>query len=146
MVSLDNFINYLASFFTSLGTIIARPNALTAIATTKPQGKASPVTGKPTLPAPALTTMANCEGSNKSKVRSVLFFGLSSLLLIYVIVPFCFYLAKKMDRKKFLILSYTICAIVLFDEFYNLIFARMLSLPRASSIYKKLGFHYLYFK
>lgn len=79
-------------------------------------------------------------------LRSVLFFGLSSLLLIYVIVPFCFYLAKKMDRKKFLILSYTICAIVLFDEFYNLIFARMLSLPRASSIYKKLGFHYLYFK
>ena len=78
-------------------------------------------------------------------LRSVLFFGLSSLLLIYIIVPFCFYLAKKMDRKKFLILSYTLCAIFLFDELYNLLFARILSLPRASDVYKKLGFRYLYF-
>ena len=79
-------------------------------------------------------------------LRSVLFFAISGLLLIYVIVPFCFKLAKKMDRKKFLILSYTLCFIFLFDEFYNLLFARILSLPRASTIYKKLGFHYLYFK
>ena len=79
-------------------------------------------------------------------LRSVLFFGISSLILIYIIVPFCFSLAQKMNRKKFLILSYTLCAIFLFDEFYNLLFARILSLPRASTIYKKLGFHYLYFK
>lgn len=79
-------------------------------------------------------------------LRSVLFFGISGLLLIYLIVPLCFYLAKKMNRKKFLIISYTLCAIFLFDEFYNLLFARILSLPRASTIYKKLGFHYLYFK
>ena len=79
-------------------------------------------------------------------LRSVLFFGISSLILIYLIVPFCFSLAQKMNRKKFLILSYTLCAIFLFDEFYNLLFARILSLPRASTIYKKLGFHYLYFK
>ena len=79
-------------------------------------------------------------------LRSVLVFGLSSLLLMYIIVPFCFYLAKKMDRKKFLIISYTLCTIFLFDELYNLLFARILSLPRASTIYKKIGFHYLYFK
>ena len=78
-------------------------------------------------------------------LRSVLVFGFSSLLLIYIIVPFCFYLAKRMDKKKFLILSYTLCAIFLFDELYNLLFARILSLPRASAIYKELGFHYLYF-
>lgn len=78
-------------------------------------------------------------------LRSVLIFGISSLLLIYVIVPFCFYLAKKMNRKKFLILSYSLCAIFLFDEFYNLIFARVLSLPRASDIYKSLGFSYMNF-
>ena len=78
-------------------------------------------------------------------IRSVLVFGISSLLLMYLIVPFCFYLAKKMDKKKFLILSYTICAIFLFDELYNLIFARIFSLPRASEIYKSLGFNYLYF-
>lgn len=78
-------------------------------------------------------------------LRSVLIFGISSLLLIYVIVPFCFYLAKKMNRKKFLILCYSLCAIFLFDEFYNLIFARLLSLPRASDIYKSLGFSYMNF-
>lgn len=78
-------------------------------------------------------------------LRSVLVFGLSALLLMYLIVPFCFYLAKKMPKKVFLILSYTICAIFLFDELYNLIFANFLNLPRASEVYKELGFKYLYF-
>ena len=79
-------------------------------------------------------------------IRSVLIFGISSLLLIYLIVPFCFYLAKKMKKKNFLIISYTLCAIILFDEIYNLVFTRIFSLPKASLIYKKLGFNYLYFK
>ena len=78
-------------------------------------------------------------------IRSVLVFGISALLLMYIIVPFCFYLAKKMPKKVFLILSYTICGIFLFDELYNLIFANLLNLPRASEIYKELGFKYLYF-
>ena len=78
-------------------------------------------------------------------LRSVLVFGLSALLLMYLIVPFCFYLAKKMPKKAFLILSYTICAIFLFDELYNLIFANFLNLPRASEVYKELGFKFLYF-
>ena len=78
-------------------------------------------------------------------LRSVLVFGISALLLMYIVVPFCFYLAKKMPRKVFLILSYTICAIFLFDELYNLIFANLLNLPRASEVYKSLGFKYLYF-
>ena len=78
-------------------------------------------------------------------LRSVLVFGLSALLLTYLIVPLCFYLAKKMPKKAFLILSYTICAVFLFDELYNLIFANLLNLPRASEIYKELGFKYLYF-
>ena len=78
-------------------------------------------------------------------LRSVLFFGFSSLLLIYLIVPLCFYLAKKMKKKIFLIITIGLCSIFLFDELYNLIFARILSLPRASDIYKSLGFHYIYF-
>lgn len=78
-------------------------------------------------------------------LRSVLFFGFSSLLLIYLIVPLCFYLAKKMNKKAFLIITIGLCSIFLFDELYNLIFARILSLPRASDIYKSLGFHYIYF-
>lgn len=78
--------------------------------------------------------------------RSAFFFGISSLLLIYVIVPFCFNLAKKMNKKTFMIMSITLCSIILFDEFYNLIFARLLKLPRAYDIYKKIGFNYVHFK
>lgn len=79
-------------------------------------------------------------------LRSILFFGISSLLLIYVIVPFCFYLASKLNKKTFLIISISLCAIILLDEIYNLVIARALCLPRASDIYKKLGFNYLSFK
>lgn len=78
-------------------------------------------------------------------LRSVLFFGVSSLLLIYGIVPFCFFLACKMNRKIFLIVSFSLCSIILFDEVYNLLIARIFELPRASDIYKQIGFHYMKF-
>ncbi len=78
-------------------------------------------------------------------LRSVLFFGLSSLILIYIIVPFCFYLAKKMNKKLFLIISISLCSIILLDEIYNLAIARIFDLPRASTVYKELGFHYVKF-
>lgn len=78
-------------------------------------------------------------------LRSVLFFGLSSLLLMYIIIPFCFYLAKKVDKRVFLTVSISLCSIILFDEFYNLLFARILNLPRARDIYTKIGFHYVNF-
>lgn len=79
-------------------------------------------------------------------LRSVTFFGLSSLLLMYIIVPLCFYLAKKTNKKTFVIISITLCSIILFDEFYNLLFARLFNLPRASDIYSSLGFNYMKFK
>ena len=79
-------------------------------------------------------------------LRSATFFGLSSLLLIYGIIPFCFFLASKMNKKTFLIMSFTLCSIILIDEFYNLLFARLFHLPRASTIYKKLGIPYVSFK
>lgn len=78
-------------------------------------------------------------------LRSALFFGLSGLILIYVIVPLCFFLAKKLNRRIFLVLSIGLCSIILIDEFYNLLFARIFHLPRASTIYKMLGFHYMNF-
>lgn len=78
-------------------------------------------------------------------LRSVLFFGLSSLLLIYVIVPFCFLLAKKMNKRIFLVVSISLCSLIMADELYNLSIARMFDLPRASDIYKQLGFNYMNF-
>ena len=78
-------------------------------------------------------------------LRSVLFFGLSSLLLIYGIVPMCISLSQKLDRKTFLIISFSLCFIFLADELYNLIIAKLFSLPRASDVYKSIGFKYMEF-
>ena len=79
-------------------------------------------------------------------LRSVLVFGLSALMLIYLVVPLIFMLAKKMNKKTFMILSISLFSIFIFDELYNLIFARLLSLPRSTNIYKSLGMKYIYFK
>lgn len=76
-------------------------------------------------------------------LRSVMFFGLSSLLLMYVIVPFCFHVANKSNKKVFLIATITICSIFLADEFYNLIFTKLFNLPNAIKIYKSIGIHYM---
>ena len=78
-------------------------------------------------------------------LRSVLFFGLSSLLLIYVIVPFCFLLAKKINKKIFIIVSITLCSLIMIDEVYNLSIAKIFDLPRASDVYKQMGFNYMNF-
>lgn len=79
-------------------------------------------------------------------IRSVLIFGIFSLILMYIVLPICFSIAKKMKKKHFLILSYSLCTIFLIDEIYNLVLTKMFSLPKASSIYQKLGLPYLYFK
>lgn len=79
-------------------------------------------------------------------LRSVLFFGASSLLLMYGIIPFCYYIASKLNRKTFIIISIVICGLFLFDELYNLVFARIFDLQRASDIYKQIGFKYVSFK
>ncbi len=78
-------------------------------------------------------------------LRSVLFFGLSSLLLIYGILPLLFFLAKKMNPKVFLFISFSLFGIVFFDEIYNLILARIFQTPRASDVYKQIGFQYVHF-
>ena len=78
-------------------------------------------------------------------LRSVLVFGISSLILMYIVVPGCFYLAKRLDKKLFVTISFTLCFIILIDEFYNLLFARILKLPRARNIYTKLGMKYVKF-
>lgn len=78
-------------------------------------------------------------------LRSVLFFGLSSLMLIYLIIPVCFYIARRFNRKVFIILSILVCSIFIIDEGYNLLVARALNLPRASYVYKQIGLQYMDF-
>ena len=80
-------------------------------------------------------------------LRSVSFFGISALFLMYGMLPFCIYLSKKINKKLFLTISILLCSIFLFDELYNLIFSRILQLPRATDIYKNLGIKYMdYYK
>lgn len=78
-------------------------------------------------------------------LRSVLFFGLSALFLMYVIVPLLFSLAKRINKKVLLTIGITLCTIIFIDEIYNLLIARIFDLPRAANIYRKLGFHYMEF-
>lgn len=78
-------------------------------------------------------------------LRSVLFFGVSSLLLIYGIVPLIFALASKMNKRVFITIAITLCSIILLDEIYNLAIARIFDLPRASDVYKSIGFSYVDF-
>ena len=79
-------------------------------------------------------------------LRSVLFFAISAILLIYIIIPFIYHLASIINKKIFLTISFTLCSIILLDEFYNLLFARIFNLPRAYDIYSKQGIKYVKFK
>ncbi len=76
-------------------------------------------------------------------LRSVLFFGLSSLLLMYCLLPFCIYLSRKMNKKVFLLLSTSLCFLCLFDKLYNFLLAKLFGWPDAISIYSKLGFNFM---
>ena len=78
-------------------------------------------------------------------VRSVICFGVSGLLLIYLILPLLIKISLKYDKKKFMIVSLIICSIFLIDEFYNQVITKVFHLPRASRIYKNIGFKYKYF-
>ena len=76
-------------------------------------------------------------------LRSAMFFGISALLLIYIIMPLCITIATKLNKKTFLIIAIALLSIILFDELYNLVFARVLSLPRARDIYSQIGINYM---
>lgn len=78
-------------------------------------------------------------------LRSVLVFGVFSLLLIYTVLPLIFYIAKKSNKKVFITTSIILCSIIMIDEFYNLLIARIFHLPRAYNVYSKLGVPYVKF-
>lgn len=78
-------------------------------------------------------------------LRSVLVFGVFSLLLIYLVLPLIFYIAKKSNKKVFVTTSIILCSIIMIDEFYNLLIARIFHLPRAYNAYSKLGVPYVKF-
>ncbi len=78
-------------------------------------------------------------------LRSVLFFGLSALMLMYIIVPFCIFLITKINKKVILTISIILCSLVIFDELYNLLFSKILNIPNAIEVYKNKGFNFMKF-
>ena len=73
---------------------------------------------------------------------SVTIFGLFSLLLMYLVYPFCIYLSQKLSKKAFLALAITLFALMLFDELTNLTL-KNLNLPTAMDLYRSLGWEYV---
>jgi len=78
-------------------------------------------------------------------LRSVLIFGIFALLLMYIVMPLCYYLVKKSNKKAFISISVILFSIFMLDEIYNLVIARILHLPRAYNVYSKLGVPYVKF-
>lgn len=76
-------------------------------------------------------------------LRSVLVFGVSALLLVYIIVPFFVKLARRMSRRAFLILSISLFSVVMADEIYNLLASKFFNWFDAIDFYKMLGWKYL---
>ena len=76
-------------------------------------------------------------------LRSVLFFGVSALILTYMIVPFCIKLARGMSKKAFLTLSISLFSIVMVDEVYNMLASHVFDWPDAMEFYRSIGLKYL---
>lgn len=72
---------------------------------------------------------------------SVTFFGISSLVLVYLIVPALIYLAKRMSKRAFLALSITLFTLVMLDEVTNLTLKNC-GLKTAIDFYRSLGLKY----
>lgn len=76
-------------------------------------------------------------------LRSVLVFGVSALLLMYLIVPFFIWLSQKMSRRAFLILAISLFSVVMADEMYNLLASKIFHWPGATDFWQMMGWKYL---
>ena len=76
-------------------------------------------------------------------LRSVLWFGLSSFILMYILNPMGIYLSLKTNRKVIVVLSIFIITIIFLDQIYNLLLADIFNLKNAIQIYKTYGIKYM---
>lgn len=74
-------------------------------------------------------------------LRSVLVFGISALILVYLVIPFFIMLAKTMSKRAFMALAISLFSIVMLDEIANLLL-KNLNLPTAIDFYQSLGIEY----
>lgn len=76
-------------------------------------------------------------------LRSVLFFGVSALFLMYVVVPGFMWLSFRMPRQAFLILAISLFAVVMVDEVYNMMALHVFNWPNAMDFWRGCGWKYL---
>lgn len=58
-------------------------------------------------------------------LRSILFFGISGLFLIYVIIPTLNKIKNKFSKKSFNLISYTLCTLFILDFITNIIMKKI---------------------
>lgn len=71
--------------------------------------------------------------------RSVAFFAVSSLFLIYVVLPIMTLLARRIGTKRFFTVAAVLFGITMADFVYNYVIASALHLPTARGFYASLG-------
>ena len=76
-------------------------------------------------------------------LRSVLAFGLSSFILMYLFNPVAIYLSTKINKKVLITLSIIIITLIFADQVYNLIITKAFGLKNAIQIYKTYGIKYM---
>ena len=76
-------------------------------------------------------------------LRSVLAFGLSSFILMYLFYPLAIYLSTKINKKVLITLSIIIITLIFADQVYNLIITKAFGLKNAIQIYKTYGIKYM---
>ncbi len=77
-------------------------------------------------------------------LRSVLFFGISALFLVYMMVPFFTWVSRRLPKKVFLSLAILLFTIVMADEIYNILASKVFTnLVDATEVYKEMGWKYL---
>ena len=69
---------------------------------------------------------------------SALVFAFGSIFIVYFLEPFCFFIAKRIPKRRLLFLSWALFSIVLFDDILNFTLSR-LDLPHAHNYYLSLG-------
>ena len=72
---------------------------------------------------------------------SVVIFGIFSVILVYLVVPAMIYWAKRLSRRRFLMIAVILFTLVMIDEVGNL-GLRSAGLPSAIEFYKGLGMEY----
>ncbi len=73
--------------------------------------------------------------------RSVLVFAISSIMLVYIIIPVISFIADRSNKKVFKSISFVLISIYLVDMIYNYAIVKMIpSLMSANEFYQSLGF------